>query len=157
MPPARSPTPPGARRSKAGWEFVHVAIDDATRLAYAEVLTDEKASTAVGFLRRALRVLRRYGITVERVMTDNGSRLRLDHARDRLPRPRHPAPAHPAAAAANQRQGRALHPHHARRLGLRRDLQLTAENAPQPLTAGFGPTTIAADTQASGDKHPSPA
>ena len=52
---------------------MHVAIDDATRLAYAEVLTDEKARTAVGFLRRALRFYAGYGITVERVMTDNGS------------------------------------------------------------------------------------
>jgi transposase InsO family protein len=63
----------GRRRSKTGWEFVHIAIDDATRLAYAEVLTDERAATAVGFLRRALRFFTSYGITVERVMTDNGS------------------------------------------------------------------------------------
>ena len=65
--------PAGRRRSKTGWEFVHVAIDDATRLAYAEVLGDEKASTAAGFLRRALRFYASYGITVERVLTDNGS------------------------------------------------------------------------------------
>jgi transposase InsO family protein len=63
----------GRRRGKAGWDFVHIAIDDATRLAYAEVLPDEKATTAVGFLRRALAFFRRYGVTVERVMTDNGS------------------------------------------------------------------------------------
>jgi transposase InsO family protein len=63
----------GRRRNKAGWDFVHVAIDDATRLAYAEVLPDEKATTAVGFLRRALAFYASYGITAERVMTDNGS------------------------------------------------------------------------------------
>ena len=63
----------GRRRRAAGWEFVHIAIDDATRLAYAEVLSDEKASTAVGFLRRALRFFASYGITTERVITDNGS------------------------------------------------------------------------------------
>jgi transposase InsO family protein/transposase len=63
----------GRRRGKAGWDFVHVAIDDATRLAYAEVLADEKASTAVGFLRRALAFYASYGITAERVITDNGS------------------------------------------------------------------------------------
>jgi transposase InsO family protein len=63
----------GRRRGKAGWDFVHIAIDDATRLAYADVLPDEKATTAVGFLRRALAFFRRYGVTVERVMTDNGS------------------------------------------------------------------------------------
>ena len=63
----------GRRRGKAGWDFVHVAVDDATRLAYAEVLADEKATTAVGFLRRARAFYASYGITVERVITDNGS------------------------------------------------------------------------------------
>ena len=52
---------------------MHVAIDDATRLAYAEVLPDEKATTAVAFLHRALAFYERHGITVERVLTDNGS------------------------------------------------------------------------------------
>jgi transposase InsO family protein len=56
-----------------GWEFVHVAVDDATRLAYVEVLDDEKGPTASGFLRRAIAFFRRYGIRVERVLTDNGS------------------------------------------------------------------------------------
>jgi transposase InsO family protein len=65
--------PAGRRRRAAGWDFVHIAIDDATRLAYAEVLVDEKASTAIGFLGRALAFYRRYGITAQRVMTDNGS------------------------------------------------------------------------------------
>ena len=70
--PAATPTRRGVR-GKTGWDFVHVAIDDATRMAYAEVLADETAVTAVGFLRRALAHFRSYGITVERVMTDNGS------------------------------------------------------------------------------------
>jgi transposase InsO family protein len=59
-----------------GWEFVHVAIDDCTRLAYVEVLSDEKATTAAGFLRRAVAFYRRHGITVERLITDNGSAYR---------------------------------------------------------------------------------
>ena len=59
-----------------GWEFVHVAIDDCTRLAYVEVLTDERATTAAAFLRRAVGFYRRHGITVERVITDNGSAYR---------------------------------------------------------------------------------
>jgi transposase InsO family protein len=63
-------------RYNLGWEFVHVAIDDCTRLAYAEVLGDEKATTVVAFLRRAVAFYRRHGITVERVMTDNGSAYR---------------------------------------------------------------------------------
>jgi len=57
----------------AGWEFVHVCVDDATRLAYVEVLKDERGTTAAGFLRRAVEWFRSMGITVERVMSDNGS------------------------------------------------------------------------------------
>ncbi len=63
----------GHDRGTTGWDYVHVAIDDYSRLAYAEVLSDEKAATAVGFLRRALAFFARHGITVERILTDNGS------------------------------------------------------------------------------------
>jgi transposase InsO family protein len=66
----------GVRRQLVGWEYVHIAVDDATRLAYVEVLPDEKAVTAVGFLRRAVAHFRSYGITVERLITDNGSAYR---------------------------------------------------------------------------------
>jgi transposase InsO family protein len=66
----------GKRRQTVGWEYVHVAIDDATRLAYVEVLSDEKATSAIGFLSRALKHFANYGITVERLMTDNGSPYR---------------------------------------------------------------------------------
>jgi transposase InsO family protein len=66
----------GIRRNTVGWECVHIAIDDATRLAYVEVLDDEKATTAVGFLRRAIAHYASYGIDVERVITDNGSAYR---------------------------------------------------------------------------------
>jgi transposase InsO family protein len=58
------------------WQYVHVCVDDATRLAYVEVLDDEKGHTVAGFLRRAVAHYARYGITVERVMTDNGSGYR---------------------------------------------------------------------------------
>ena len=60
----------------AGWEYVHVAIDDYSRLAYAEVLADEKRYTATRFLIRALRQFKRYGIRVSRVLTDNGGAYR---------------------------------------------------------------------------------
>jgi transposase InsO family protein len=66
----------GFSRKLTGWEYVHIAIDDATRLAYAEVLGDEKASTAIGFLGRAVAFYARHGVRVERVMTDNGSPYR---------------------------------------------------------------------------------
>jgi transposase InsO family protein len=65
----------GDRRTRArgaGWEFVHVAIDDATRLAYVEVLADERKERVVGFLERAVGWLAGHGVRVERVMTDNG-------------------------------------------------------------------------------------
>jgi transposase InsO family protein len=57
----------------AGWEFVHVCVDDATRLAFVEVLADERGETAAGFLRRAVAWFASMGVTVERVMSDNGS------------------------------------------------------------------------------------
>jgi transposase InsO family protein len=63
----------GVERKTIGWEYVHVCVDDYSRLAYAEVLPDEKATTAIGFLRRAIAYYRRHGITVERLLTDNGS------------------------------------------------------------------------------------
>ena len=66
----------GCRNRGAGWDFVHVAVDDATRLSYVEVLADERKSTTTGFLLRALRWFRSQGIRAERVMTDNGSAYR---------------------------------------------------------------------------------
>ncbi len=62
----------GNRRLQVGWEYLHVAIDDYSRLLYAEMLDNEKASTAIGFLRRAVAFFAGHNITVERVMTDNG-------------------------------------------------------------------------------------
>jgi transposase InsO family protein len=66
----------GVRRSTVGWECVHIAIDDCTRLAYAEVLADEKANTVVAFLRRAVAFFARHGMRVEQLLTDNGSAYR---------------------------------------------------------------------------------
>ena len=89
----------GRERKTIGWEYVHVAIDDHSRLAYAEVLPDQRALTAIGFLRRAVAYYRRYGITIERLLTDNGSayvsalhalacrRLGIRHLRTRPFRP----------------------------------------------------------------------
>ena len=59
-------------RGHKGWEFLHIAIDDCTRLAYAELLADETSATAAGFLRRAAAFYSRHGIRIERVMSDNG-------------------------------------------------------------------------------------
>jgi transposase InsO family protein len=90
----------GRGRGLVGWDFVHVCVDDATRLAYVEVLTDERGATAAGFLRRALAWFSDRGVRVERVMSDNGScyvsrdhaeacrELGLRHLRTRPYRPR---------------------------------------------------------------------
>ncbi len=59
-----------------GWEFVHVCVDDASRLAYVEVLPDEKGPSCAGFLRRAVEWYGRHGVRIQRVMTDNGSAYR---------------------------------------------------------------------------------
>ncbi|MBA3376902.1 MAG: transposase family protein [Actinobacteria bacterium] len=64
------------RRRTVGWEYVHICVDDFSRLAYAEVLPDENAVTAIAFLRRARVFFARYGIAVEQVLTDNGSAYR---------------------------------------------------------------------------------
>jgi transposase InsO family protein len=82
-----------------GWEFVHVAIDDASRLAYAEVLPNERSPSSTGFLRRSVAWFRSRGVQVQAVMSDNGScyvshrfeatckRLQLRHLRTRPYRP----------------------------------------------------------------------
>jgi transposase InsO family protein len=67
-----------------GWEALHVAIDDATRLAYAEVLPDEKKETAIAFLSRSCAFFKANGVTPERVMTDNGSAYKSCAFRDAL-------------------------------------------------------------------------
>ena len=69
----------GDRRGQArglGWEFVHVCVDDCSRVTYAEVLSDEKGATVAAFLRRAVAWFRRRGVRVRRVLTDNGSGYR---------------------------------------------------------------------------------
>jgi transposase InsO family protein len=63
----------GVRRRSVGWEVVHVAIDGYSRLAYAEVLADEKGPTTVAFVQRALAFYASHGIVCERLHTDNGS------------------------------------------------------------------------------------
>jgi transposase InsO family protein len=90
----------GQRKRGSGWEYVHVCVDDATRLAYVEVLANEQAQTAIAFLRRALAFYAAHGVHAERVMTDNGAAYRsivhqlacralcLRHLRTRPYRPR---------------------------------------------------------------------
>jgi transposase InsO family protein len=88
------------RSQSYGWDAVHVMVDDHSRLAYVEVLPDERGETAVGFLGRGIAWFKSLGVKVERVMTDNGSpyvstahalacrELGLKHLRTRPYRPR---------------------------------------------------------------------
>lgn len=64
------------RSKKAGWDFLHVCVDDASRLAYTEILPSEGQHDTTAFLERALAWLSRHGVAVQRVMTDNGSAYR---------------------------------------------------------------------------------
>ena len=151
------PTAAGRRRRTVGWEYVHIAIDDATRLAYAEVLTDEKAThrDRVPAPRgRVLRPLRHH------------RRARADRQRLGLPlRPSTRSPAArwasatsapaPAARRPTAKPNASSAPCSA--AGPTARSTAPAQNAPQPLTAGSTTTTIAADTQPSADQHPSPA
>src|SRR5215210_1575226 len=141
----------GVRRGLVGWECVHVAVDDFSRLAYVEVLPDEKAATAIGFLERAVAFFATHGIRVERVMTDNGSayvshahqlackRLGIRHLRTRPYRPRtngkaelHPNPDAPLGPRPRLQLKRRTHP---RPHQLARPLQLqTTTRQPQPQT-----------------------
>jgi transposase len=143
----------GVRRLTRGWDCVHIAIDDATRLAYAEVLADEKAETAVAFLSRAVEFFARHGIRCERVITDNGSpyvsrahaiacrQLGLRHLRTRPdPRPT----ARPSASSAPCSKAGPTDPS-----------TPAQPSAPARLTAGSGTTTITANTKPSADNHPS--
>jgi transposase InsO family protein len=114
----------GVKRQMTGWECVHIAIDDCTRLAYAEVLGDQQRRTGIGFLRRAVAFYDRRGITVQRVLTDNGGAYRstihatacrtlgIRHLRTRAYRPQ-----------TNGKAERFIRTP-SRRLGLRRDLPL---------------------------------
>jgi transposase InsO family protein len=69
---------PGARTGagRHGWDFVHVAVDDYSRVAYVEILTDQRATTCIGFLERALSWFAERAVRVERVISDNGSGYR---------------------------------------------------------------------------------
>jgi transposase InsO family protein len=145
----------GVRRLQVGWDYVHVAIDDHSRLAYAEVLPDEKATTVIGLLKRAIAFYGQHNLTVEQLLTDNGPGYRstihaiacralgVRHLRTR--------PHRPQTNGKAQRFIRTLLP-----AGPTAPSTATAQNEPPPLTAGSGATTITANSQPSATTHPSP-
>jgi transposase len=128
-------TADGRRIGDAGWEFVHVRVDDHSRLAYAEVLGDEKATTAIGFLRRAVAFYASHGITIQRLMTDNGAAHRSGiHATACRELGIRHLTTHPYRPRTNGR-GRTLHPNPHPPLGLQphQQHQHRPHRRPQPL------------------------
>jgi transposase-like protein len=105
-----------------GYGYVHAAVDDHSRLAYVEIHADELAATACGFWTRAHAWFGERGITVQRVLTDNGACYRTTHGGSCWPA-RGQAQTNPAVSAVHQRQGRAVQPHPARRMGLRQSVR----------------------------------
>jgi len=110
---------PGAvnRHHGIGWEFVHVCIDDASRVAFVQVLADQRKESAVAFLEAAVAYYAKLGIRIERVMTDNGSCYRSELP-GRLQTPRPPPSLHQALHPEDQWKGRALYPNSTARMGL---------------------------------------
>ena len=148
--PGASSTRAGLRRKTIGWEYVHVSVDDYSRLAYAEVLTDEKTDTAIGFLHRARRLLpslRHHASsasspttappTVSRQRTRSPAAASASATYAPAPTGRRPT-AKPNASSVPSSPAGPTAPSTAQ-----------AANAPPPLTAGSGTTTIDADTQPS--------
>ena len=119
----------GIRRSpRAGWQHVHVAIDDHSRLAYAEVRPTDRQGDALAFLERARAWFRAQGIAVQAVMTDNGSAYRSHAWRQHCAAHDLRHLRHPALHAPHQWQGGTLHPDPAAPLGL--CLRLPVERPP---------------------------
>jgi hypothetical protein len=108
----------GRRRGRpqfAGWQALHVAIDDHSRLAFSRMLPNQQSQTAIAFLRPARH---RHPPPAHRQQL----LLSLPPVPRRLPSARHPAPLHPSLHAAHQRQGRTLHSNRPARVGLRSPL-----------------------------------
>ena len=122
-----------------GWEFLHVCIDDHSRVAFSQIMPDEKKESAIAFLKDALAYYKSLGVTVSRVMTDNGACYKASPPR-RLPSPRPQAHPNQAIHPKDQRKGRALHPDCSQRVGLRTRL-------PQLKPTRTTPTALAAPIQ----------
>ena len=108
----------GCRNAGAGWEYVHVAIDDHSRVAFAKIMASEKKRSAVAFLKAALTYYESLGIKVERVMTDNGACYKSFAFRRACKRLEAASRPDQTLHAKNQRKGRTLHPIQPARVGL---------------------------------------
>ena len=91
------------RHHGIGWEFVHVCIDDASRVAFVQVIANQRKESAVAFLEAAVAYFAELGIRIERVMTDNGSCYRSTPFRAACKRPRPSPNLHKALHTPDQR------------------------------------------------------
>ena len=143
----------GQKTHFTGYEYVHVMVDDHSRLAYAEVLDDLTASCAVAFLRRAVAWFAERGVHVRAVMSDNGCRLRRPRV-PALPRAaRATPPEDQTAPAADERQSRALHPDAPQRVGVRTGLRELRRARKGARTLPDGATTSRDHTAPSANRH----
>ena len=128
-PRPRGHEPPGDRATTPiGYDYVHSLVDDHSRLAYSEILPDEKGATCAGFLHRAAAYFAAHGITrIERVMTDNAWAYRYSLRERRAPQLGRPAEVHPPALPLAERQGRTPQPHPATEWAYRQVFTSNAE------------------------------
>ncbi len=120
------------KRSHPGFVALHVAVDDHSRMAFTQMLPDQKAETTIGFLNSAVAFFASHGIGVRALLTDNGSSYRSQqfrHAGQQMAIKHRP---HQTLHPQNQRKGRALHPDRAARMGLRKILDKFARERHPP-------------------------
>ena len=118
------------KRRHPGFLALHVAVDDHSRMAFTQMLPDQKADTTIGFLHAALGFFARHGIRVRALLTDNGGITARGPWPPGLRENGHQAPLHPALHPANQRQSRTLHPDRLARMGLRKTLDRLRRKRP---------------------------
>ena len=140
-----------------GWEYVHVAIDDHSRIGFADIFPNEKKESAVAFLEAAVTYFATLGVTITRVMTDNGSCYRSKAFRDACRRLTIKHIRTQTLHASDQRQGRTLHPDNVARMGLRnripqlRPAKSRSAEMAAPLQTGIDPMPASIDKHQSAD------
>jgi hypothetical protein len=104
-----------ARRGRGiGYDYIHSAVDDRSRVAFSQLLPDETGQTCARFLVEAAAFFADHGVRIQRVLTDTPRPTPSRSSSPRPPRAGHPAQADPSLPAPDQRQGRAIQPHPAR-------------------------------------------